>query len=60
MFDKQFPKRKDQRKPYYDARRFDRSCRNHGSCSYCRDNRTFFDKKSRVITRDEWDYDYSD
>lgn len=26
---------KERRKPYRDARRFDRSCRNHGSCCYC-------------------------
>ena len=24
---------------YRKSRRFDRSCRNHGSCSYCQDNR---------------------
>lgn len=26
---------KEKRKPYYDSRRFDHSCRNHGSCGYC-------------------------
>lgn len=38
------------KKPYpkkFDSRRFDRSCRNHGSCAYCQANRTFFDKKAR-------------
>jgi len=28
------------RKPYSDSKRFDVTCRNHGSCPYCRDNRT--------------------
>jgi len=27
------------KRPYTKSKRFDRSCRCHGSCSYCRDNR---------------------
>ena len=27
--------------PYTGSKRFDKTCRNHGSCPYCRDNRTF-------------------
>lgn len=46
-FDKHFGK--DRRRQYRDARRVDFSCRNHGTCSYCRDNRKFFDKKRRVV-----------
>lgn len=39
-FDKDYPNRKDWRKPYYSgSKRFDRTCRNHGSCDWCRDNR---------------------
>lgn len=45
-FDKDYPNRKDKRKPYKDAKRF--ACRCHGSCPYCKGNRTFFDKKRRV------------
>ena len=30
---------KEKRKPYYGAKRFDYTCRNHGSCMYCRRNR---------------------
>lgn len=26
---------KEHRKPYYDSRRFDYTCRNHGDCSWC-------------------------
>lgn len=51
-------KKKDYPKKF-DSRRFDWSCRNHGSCSYCKDNRTFFDKAARVkadIKEQEEDY----
>lgn len=27
--------KKEHRKPYYDSRYFDATCRNHGSCSWC-------------------------
>lgn len=48
---------KEHRRKYYDSRRFDCSCRSHGSCSYCRSNRTIFDKRARARTEgqvDEW------
>lgn len=32
---------KEHRKPYYDSRAFDRTCRNHGSCSWCIKNRLY-------------------
>ena len=31
---------KERRKPYRGSKRWDHNCRNHGSCSYCEDNRT--------------------
>ena len=31
----------------FDPRRFDHTCRNHGGCGYCLNNRIFFDKKAR-------------
>ncbi len=31
---------KDKRKPYYDSRGIDRSCRNHGDCPACIMRRT--------------------
>lgn len=37
---KYYPNRKDWRKPLRGAKRVDRSCRNHGSCSYCQSSRT--------------------
>lgn len=30
---------KEHRKPYYKSGRFDRTCRCHGSCPYCQNNR---------------------
>lgn len=38
-FDTHYPNRKDKRKAYRKSKAFDRSCRNHGSCSYCENNR---------------------
>ena len=44
------------KKPYpkkFDARRFDHTCRNHGSCPWCANNRIFFDKKGRVAANEQ-------
>jgi hypothetical protein len=38
-FDKNYPNRKDHRRPYRKSKQVDRSCRCHGSCSYCQSNR---------------------
>jgi hypothetical protein len=38
-FDKEYPNRKDHRKRYRGSKRFDRSCRNQGNCSYCAEGR---------------------
>jgi len=48
---------KEHRKQYRGSKRFDCSCRNHGSCGYCERNRTIFDKKARARVEgqvDEW------
>ena len=49
-FDKEYPNRKDWRKPYRRSKRFDRTCRNHGSCGYCYNDKTYFDRKFRHAT----------
>ena len=36
---------KEHRKPYRGAKRFTCSCRNHGSCTYCLNNRMHSTKK---------------
>ena len=47
-FNKAIAHGKEKRKPYRKAKAFDVSCRNHGGCKYCEDNRLFFDKKRRI------------
>ena len=37
--------RKEKRKPYRNSKAFTRSCRNHGSCSYCESDRTIQAKR---------------
>ena len=37
--------KKEKRKPYRKAKAVCRSCRNHGSCEYCKGNRTYKNKK---------------
>lgn len=39
--DKAIAHGKEFRKPYTGSKRFDRSCRNHGGCSFCEGNRRF-------------------
>lgn len=49
--------KKEKRKPYRGSKAFDCSCRNHGSCSYCENNRKIFDTKARLKLdgqEDEW------
>ena len=38
---------KERRKPYHGSKRFDRTCRNHGSCDYCKGNRLYSSKKRK-------------
>jgi len=33
------------KKPYRGSKRFDKTCRNHGSCPWCKGNRTFNTRK---------------
>lgn len=50
---KVYPNRKDRRTALRGAKRFCRSCRNHGSCTYCSDGRQHFDKKGRVAADEQ-------
>ena len=43
--DKAIEHKKELRKPYRGSKRFDRSCRNHGSCPHCEGNRKHRDRK---------------
>ena len=46
------------RRAYTGSKRFDASCRNHGSCPYCERSRTHFDTRARYIADEkieEWE-----
>lgn len=53
MFKLKYKNMKDQRKEYYDSRRFDHTCRNHGSCSYCSKGRQHNSKRRKPIEEDQ-------
>lgn len=49
---------KEHRKPYRGAKAIDYTCRNHGSCEYCKDNRLHkFKKDELIIEEKEADYE---
>ncbi len=52
---KHYPNRKDNRRiyPYSNAKRCDRTCRNHGSCKYCESNRMINTKKNELVAKSE-------
>lgn len=39
---------KEHRKKYYGAKAVDPTCRNHGTCYYCKNNRIFSNKKRKM------------
>lgn len=45
MLDKAILHGKEHRKPYHGTKVFDVSCRNHGTCEWCRANRLYATKK---------------
>lgn len=40
----------DHRKPYRGSKAFDKTCRNHGSCGWCKDDREHKNKKRQAAT----------
>lgn len=45
---------KEHRKPYRGSKEFDKHCRNHGDCDWCKGNRTYkFKKREPVIEKEE-------
>lgn len=44
--------KKEKRKPYRKAKKIDKSCRNHGSCKWCLDNRLYSSKKRKEMYDD--------
>jgi hypothetical protein len=49
----------ERRKPFRKSKRFDKTCRNHGSCSRCEGDRTYRSRKQR-IRADEMMENYKD
>ena len=52
-FDNEYPNRKDHRKKYYNAKSFDRSCRNHGSCVHCIGSRLHKHERKNSVHRQD-------
>lgn len=51
MLDKAIEHKKEHRKPFYGSKAVDRTCRNHGSCSWCLNNRMHSRKKVEEKTK---------
>ena len=49
--DKAIEHGKEKRKPYRGAKAIDCTCRNHGSCTWCRDNRLHKRLKNEEASR---------
>lgn len=54
------------KRPYTKAKRVDRNCRNHGTCKWCRDNRTHKHRRSLssyeidvTVTHDELETEHA-
>ena len=52
--DKAIESGKEKRKPYKGAKAIDHTCRNHGSCPYCKAGRKFKDRKRREEQEQEY------
>lgn len=44
---------KEKRKPYIGAKAVDCTCRNHGSCEWCKGNRTYKNSKKNLKAEQE-------
>lgn len=47
---------KEHRKPYYGTKAIDKSCRNHGSCTWCEMNRKHKFLKKSIDKKEIQDY----
>ena len=54
MLEKAIEHGKEHRKPYYDSRAVDVTCRNHGSCIWCRNNRLYNTRKKLEQFKPLW------
>lgn len=44
---------KEKRKPYYDSRAIDPTCRNNKGCPCCKSNRTHADRKRKLAAEED-------
>lgn len=51
MLDKAIEHNKEHRKPYHGSKAFDRTCRNHGGCDYCKNNRLY--RSNKLLEKSE-------
>lgn len=51
--DKSIEHGKEHRKPYFGSKSIDGTCRNHGSCSHCRDNRLHSNRKREMEAEED-------
>lgn len=51
---------KEHRKPYRGSKRIDRTCRNHGSCDFCKSNRLYQTLKAMDSYKDRMKGDGKD
>lgn len=56
--DKSIMHGKEHRKPYSKAKAVDSSCRNHGDCDYCRNNRLYSSRRREEGIRARFDEYY--
>lgn len=52
-FDKSYPNRKDQRKPYRKSGKHDKTCRPGGTCPYCQRNRAHANRVRDLSAREQ-------
>lgn len=60
MMDKAIKHKKEKRKEYYGAKAIDCTCRNHGSCSWCKANRLHKFIMSKLRKSDSKEDDYAE
>jgi len=53
MLDKSIQHGKEKRKQYRKPKAVDKTCRNHGSCPYCKANRTAKEKEKEKVAKEQ-------
>jgi len=51
--DKAIKHKKEHRKPYYGSKAFSQSCRCHGGCKACLENRTHSERKRKLSAEEQ-------